>query len=181
MMARVTTGTRRAPYAGWRALAATVLVMAAAAGAHTWAGGHLPAWPGLVLLGGVLFAASRLVLGGTAPARLLLPAVVAAQALLHTSFVAASGHGSHVATDAPSPWSGRMLVAHLAVSLLTLLVWRLCQRAALAVVRLLALPAPNAGDGPRRRPVTAAVRSYVAAALLLAAPRRGPPVGPRHA
>jgi hypothetical protein len=179
MMAAVTVRTTRAPYAGWRALAATVLVMSAATGAHTWAGGHLPAWPGLVLLGAVVLGASRLVLGGSAPGRLLLPAVAAAQALLHTSFVATSGHGAHVAAQGPSPWSGRMLLAHASVSLLTLLVWRLCERAALTVLRLLALPSSYVEGRVVRRPVAPVAGSHVSAAvLLLAAPRRGPPVVP---
>ena len=184
MMSTVTVGTRRAPHAGWRALAATVLVMAGALGAHTWAGGHVPAWPGLVLLGAVVLGSSRLVLGGLVPRALLLPAVVAAQACLHTSFVTMSGHGTHAVhagTAGPSPWSGRMLLAHASVTLLTLLVWQLCQRAAVAVVRLLTLPPSYVAGRLVRRPVTPRGHSPAVAAVLLAAPRRGPPLVTGHA
>ena len=74
-----------------------------------------------------------------------------------------------------------MLLAHAAVALLTLLVWRLCERAAVAVVRLLRLPAPYV-VGRVGRPAAAHRRTPAAAvAVLLAAPRRGPPVVAGHA
>ena len=177
-MSAMTVETRRAPYAGWRALAATVLVMSAAVGAHTWAGGHVPAWPGLVLLTAVVLGSSRLVLGGRVPRSLLLPAVIAAQACLHTSFVTMAGHEAHAAGTAggPSLWSGRMLLAHASVTLLTLLVWRLCERAAVAVLRLLTLPTSYAVGRAVRRPATSHGHPPTAAEVLLGAPRRGPPV-----
>ncbi len=188
-MSTMTVEIRRAPYAGWRALAATVLVVSGALGAHTWAGGHVPEWPGLVLLGGVVLGSSRLVLDGRVPRWLLLPAVVAAQACLHTSFVAMAGagqeaHATHVAqagAATASPWSGRMLLAHASVTLLTLLVWQLCQRAAVAVLRLLPLPPSYVVGRAVRRPATACVLAPTAAAVLLSAPRRGPPVAVGHA
>ena len=181
-MSAMTVDTRRAPYAGWRALAATVMVMSGAVVAHTWAGGHVPAWPGLALLGAVVLGSSRLVLGGLVPRHLLLPAVVAAQACLHTSFVtlsAPSGHDTHAVqavADSPSPWSGRMVMAHAAVTLLTLAVWWLCERAADAVVRLLALPRSYVAVRAGRRPAPTTGHSVASAAVLLSAPRRGPPV-----
>jgi len=189
MMSPMTVEVRRAPYAGWRALAATVLVMSGAVGAHTWAGGHVPGWPGLVLLGTVVLASSRLLLGGTLGRRWVMPAVVAAQACLHTSFVSMSGasgdavHAGHAGHGmaTPSPWSGRMLAAHAAVTLLTLLVWRLCERAVVAVVRLLTRPTPYVVGRAGRRPATSHDRLPAAAAVLLAAPRRGPPAVPGHA
>ena len=83
----MTVDTRRAPYAGWRALAATVLVMAGAVGAHTWAGGHLPDGSGRDR---ARRRRARRQPAGAARdgvrGRLLLPAVAAAQAGLHTSF-----------------------------------------------------------------------------------------------
>ena len=182
MMPTMTVEIRRAPHTGWRALAATVLVMSGAIGAHTWAGGHVPAWPGLVLLGAVVLGGSRLALSGVVPRTLLLPAVVAAQACLHTSFVTLSGPSGHAGhalgagASSPSPWSGRMLLAHASVTLLTLLVWRLCHRAAIAVLRLLTLPASYVVGRRVRRPVAAIGHSVVAATTLLSAPRRGPPV-----
>ena len=185
MMSTMTVEIRRAPYAGWRALAATVLVMSGALGAHTWAGGHVPAWPGLVLLGAVVLGCSRLVLDGRVPRWLLLPAVVGAQACLHTSFIAmaGAGHQAHAAhaAGAASPWSGRMLLAHASVTLLTLLVWHVCHRAAVAVLRLLALPPSYVLGRAVRRPATTLGRAPAAAAVLLSAPRRGPPVAIGHA
>ena len=189
MMPTMTVEIRRAPYAGWRALAATVLVMSGALGAHSWAGGHVPAWPGLVLLGAVVLGSSRLVLGGLVPRRLLLPAVVAAQACLHTSFVtmAGAGHEAHAVHLAQTgaglaaPWSGRMLLAHASVTLLTLLVWQLCQRAAVAVLQLLALRPTYVVGRAVRRPATGHDHAPTAAAVLLSAPRRGPPVAIGHA
>ena len=159
--------------------------MSGALGAHTWAGGHVPAWPGLVLLGGVVLGSSRLVLAGRVPRWLLLPAVVAAQACLHTSFVTmAAGHevhAAHAAASAPSPWSGRMLLAHASVALLTLLVWQLCHRAAVTVLRLLTLPPAYVVGRPSRRPSTPYRPRTAAATVLLGAPRRGPPVAFGHA
>jgi hypothetical protein len=175
--------SRPAPYAGWRALAATVLVMAGATGAHAWAGGHLPQWPGLVGLAAVVLPASLLVLGRHASWQLLLPAVVAAQALLHTSFVATThtGHAGLVNPPSADPWTGRMLLAHAVVTVLTLVVWRLCGRAAMLVVRRPAVDGRHAGrrrvrSGAGSRPVTPRP-----AWLVDDAPRRGPPTAYRPA
>ena len=93
----MTVDEARAPYAGWRALAATVLVTAGAVGAHTWAGGHLPDGSVLIALTALVLGASLLVLRGTVSATVLLPAVAAAQAGLHTSFaVSATDHAGHL-------------------------------------------------------------------------------------
>lgn len=178
-MSAMTVETRRAPYVGWRALAATVLVMSGALGAHTWAGGHVPAWPGLVLLGAVVLGSSRLVLGGRVPRWLVLPAVVVAQVCLHTSFASMAGatHEAHVVgAGDPSSWSGRMLLAHASVTLLMLLVWGLCQRAAVAVLRLLTLMPSYVVGRAVRRATTDHGLAPTTAAVLLDAPRRGPPV-----
>ena len=180
-MSPVRARAGRAPYAGWRALGATGLVLPGALGAHTWAGGHVPAWPGLVLLAAVLLGTSRLLLDGRASRAVLLPAVAGAQVCLHTSFVSMSGHAAHASTSGPSPWSGRMLLAHTAVSLLTLVVWRLCERAAATVVRWLAPPASYVAGPVGRRPRTPLRASSTTAVLLLAAPRRGPPGVACHA
>ena len=51
----MTAHTDPAPYAVWRALAATVLVMGGAVSAHSWAGGGLPGVPGLFWLGFLAF------------------------------------------------------------------------------------------------------------------------------
>lgn len=93
----MTVDIRRAPYAGWRALAATVLVMAGAVGAHTWAGGHVPDGSVLIALTALVLGGSLLVLRGTMPAVALLPVIAAAQAGRHTSFaLSATDHAGHL-------------------------------------------------------------------------------------
>ena len=90
-------------------------------------------------------------------ARCCCPPVVAAQACLHTSFVTMAGRRGarrQRRRGRPVPWSGRMLLAHASVTLLTLLVWRLCERAAVAVLRLLTLPTSYAVGRPDRAPPT---------------------------
>lgn len=175
MLGHMTVELRRAPHAGWRALAASVLVMAGASGAHTWAGGHLPSLAGLVLLGGVVLAASWLLLRGTVSSKLLLPAVAAGQGLLHTSFVELSGHAGHGGTAVETTWSSQMLLAHLGVTLLTALAWWLCHRAALTVVRVLQLALAHVTTTPRRAPSHDLALPSPVRALLHTAPRRGPP------
>ena len=67
------------------------------------------------------------------------------------------------------------------MTLLTLAVWWLCERAAVAVVRLLTLPRSYAAVRAGRRPAPTAAHSVASAAVLLSAPRRGPPVVAGHA
>lgn len=176
-----------APHPGWRALGATALLMPGAVAAHSWAGGQLPSAPSLVGLTALLLVASLLALRWDAETRLLLPAVAAGQGLLHSSFVALDGpgatHAHHAAETAAahSPWTGRMLVAHLAVSLLTAAVWRLCARAAhvvLRVVRVLMFVRPTDRAAAR----TAGSRWLPRLASCLdTAPTRGPPAVTGHA
>ena len=177
----MTVDTRRAPYAGWRALAATVLVMAGAVGAHTWAGGHLPDGSVVIALGAVVLGGSLLVLRGTVSAAVLLPAVAAAQAGLHTSFaVSATDHAGHLDhAEASATWSWQMLLAHAAVTALTAVVWHLCARAAVVVVTVLRVAPAVLGGDPPPLPATRAPHVLTHLALLVAAPRRGPPVAAR--
>ncbi len=183
--ARVTARTRPAPYAGWRALAATVGVMVGAVSAHSWAGGGLPGPAGLAVLAGVVFAGGLLCLREDLHPLVAAPVVALAQAGLHVSFglgdvagVAVADHGAHVASGAgvgdPVWWSWQMLVAHLVSTLLTLAVWALCRRAASVLVSVL--------DGDRRpgpwQPRATCMRvvaPVLASAWLAGAPRRGPP------
>ena len=178
MLAAMTVEIRRAPYAGWRALAATVVVMAGAVGAHSWAGGHVPPVPGLVLLGTVVLGASWLVVRGAVTWKLLLPAVAVGHAGVHTSLVAVSGHAGHGGDlTGTTPWSARMLLAHAFVAALTAVVWRVCERAALTVLRVLDLRLPRAPWRAGWRPVLPDDLGGPVPGLLHAAPRRGPPVG----
>lgn len=175
-------GVERAPYLVWRAVAATLLVMSGALLAHGWADGRSPTGPGVIVLAGVVFVAGLLVLRGPIPGRVLLPLVAVAQLGLHESF-GLLGPGTHVheVSDVGTSWTWQMFAAHATVTVLTAVTWRLCGRAAVAVVAALELRQARARP-PRavRRPTD---RSRVAARLffLAAAPDRGPPSAPSHA
>lgn len=179
----MTLDQREAPYAGWRAAAATALIMPGATLAHTWAGGHVPPIPALVALSAVVLGASSLALRGTLRAHLLLPLVAGAQAFLHGSFAAVGsiGHAGHAAEATASPWTWQMLLAHAAVTVLTAVVWRLCERAVTDVVA--AITRQPAYAGGRRDPLPAPVAHHwpTPAFLLDLSPRRGPPGVPGRA
>lgn len=192
MMPSMTVETRRPPYAGWRAAGATALVMPGAIGAHTWAGGHVPGLPMLSLLTAVMYAGSLAFLRTRLPAAVLLPAGSLAQAGLHAALVAttpsamppkmpAMDMAAHAHQATGSPWSGRMLLAHVLVTVLTAVVWRLCQRAGSAVLTVLSLLRTSYVAGrrdPRPPPRAPRVPHLV---CLVTTPWRGPPVLPRHA
>lgn len=173
----MTVGTRRAPYAEWRALAATCLVVPGAVGAHTWAGGDLPEGPVLVATAALVLGASLLVLRGAVRGAVLLPLLTLAQAGLHVCFTGASAHPAHLGHgEAGSAWTWQMLLAHGAVTALTALVWHLCSRAAVVVVSLLRLARLAVAPRLARRPAAAPSRALTHLGLLVTAPRRGPPV-----
>ena len=176
----VTVELRVAPYAAWRALAATLLVMSTATAAHTWAGGRVPEWPGLVVLGATLFGSGLLVLRHRVTGRVLLPAVALAQWAMHTAFASLAPHGDHAAGTAhsvteTSSWSWQMVLAHVVGTAATALVWRCCTRLAEVLVHH---PVP-AAVLTRRTPAPAAPwrHALTVGLLLVCAPRRGPPVG----
>lgn len=165
---------------GWRALGATVLVMAGATSAHAWAGGRLPEASSLLVLGAVVHAGSVLALRGRIPRPLLLAAVAAAQTGLHTSFAGLAGTShaghEHAALTTDGGWTGPMVLAHVTVTVLTALVWRLCERAQYVVLRLLALWTTYVAGTPR---TARGIRTSVP--LLrrthdVALPTRGPPL-----
>lgn len=177
----MTVEIQRAPYAGWRALAATVLVMSGALGAHTWAGGHVPDGSVPVALGALVLGASLLVLRGTARARHLLPLLGLAQLGLHASFsttlVSGAEHAGHAAHgEAASTWTWQMLLAHTAVTLLTALVWHLCSRAGHVVLTLVQYAAAQVRPTARRIAATPVPPVRPLGVLLDVSPRRGPPV-----
>lgn len=173
----MTVDIQRAPHAGWRALAATVLVMVGAVAAHTWAGGHLPDGPALIGLTALVLGCSLLALRGTVPTLVLLPVVAAAQAGLHTSFaMSTTSHAGHLDHAEPAAtWGWQMLLAHLTVTALTAVVWHLCSRAAVVVVSALRLVPTMVIRRPIRSTPTGAPRLSSHLVLLVAAPRRGPP------
>jgi hypothetical protein len=184
-MPRVRTTSPAAPYAGWRAAAATALVVPGATLAHTWAGGHAPSLPALAATCALVLGTSALVLRGSVRPRVLLPLLVAAQAGLHEAFVAleAVGHAHHLQAAAPAatPWTWRMALAHLAVAGLTALVWRLCERAVAVVVAATTHRAAYVAGRRDPRPARRAERPRHPGFLLVLAPRRGPPAPTGHA
>ncbi len=165
---------KRAPYPLGRALTATILVMAGAVLAHTWAGGATPTLPGMALLSTVVFAGGVAVLGRSTSIFVLLPAVALAQVGLHQTFGLVGEHSHQVASVDVTGWTWRMVLAHAGVTLLTALLWWAAQRAAVVIVLLLTRTAHRA-LGPRQ-PRRATVRVLASReALLAASPRRGPP------
>jgi hypothetical protein len=177
---------RRVPRHGARVSAAltTAESTVALTIAHSAAGGDLP---GVVwLLPAMLLghAASLLVFSSRASVRLVLPALVAVQLLLHAwlhtlagagdpAGAAGAAHAAHAGL--PLGLSGPMLAAHVAAGLVTALAWLLRRRAVDVLVTWAsgpALPVPLLG-----RLLVAATHLRAAVADLAVAPSRGPPVG----
>ncbi|GAA1476570.1 hypothetical protein GCM10009623_10160 [Nocardioides aestuarii] len=177
----MTVEIRRAPYAAWRALAATVLVMTGAVGAHTTAGGHVPDGAALVALGALVLGGSLLVMHGLVAGRWLLPVVALAQAGLHAAFSSVPSAGEHVHAG-HDVWTWQMLLAHGGVTLLTAAIWWLAARAATGVLGALPPLHHRVVVEPPRRPTDAhSPRALARRAHSSVAPRRGPPVLPRPA
>ena len=179
----MTVESAPAPYVAARTAAATVLVMAGATLAHTWAGGALPGTPQLLALTGLVYAAGTLVLRWRVPVLLLAPFVLLAQVGLHGMFglLAAgdlhAGHSGMEMTSAVEPLTGRMVLAHLLSTLLAVLVWWLSQRAAAVVVHALHLwPAYAGGRRDATLHLPGVGERAAALVCLVGAPRRGPPV-----
>ncbi|MCD4535887.1 hypothetical protein LRP67_17505 [Nocardioides sp. cx-169] len=173
-----------------RAALATLEVMLGTVAAHTAAGGSLPSAAWIGLAAALVLGGSLLVLRGTVPLGIAVPALAAAQLLVHCWLVALSpahdmaGHvaaGPHAAAVGPPlELSAPMLAAHVAAALLTAGVWHGRGRALevlLAWSDLAPLPIParraTAATGPALTPLVHG--------LLLAAPRRGPPALPAPA
>ena len=169
--ARVTRA--RAPYALARAVAAALVVLAAAASAHTWAGGTLPTAPGLALVAAVLVAGGYLLFSRDVPLWAVLPAVSVAQLGLHESFGLVAEHTHHMAVP-DEGWTWQMVLAHVAVTALTALMWWAGARLVTVMVLLLEHPPRTVVTRPAR-PLTH-VRARRSLVHLLVSPRRGPPV-----
>jgi len=169
------TGVVRAhaPHGLARSGAATVVAVAGAAGAHTWAGGDVPTGPGLVLVAAVVLAGSVLVFRRDVPAWSLLPLVAAAQLGVHESFglVAAHDHGTTAAAGAG--WTWQMVTAHAFVTVLTAALWWAGRRAGAYAVPLLERPALPVLVATLAMPDGEPRHSSLV--HLLVSPRRGPP------
>ena len=169
---------RRVPRGGVRlssALAAAETTPALAI-AHSAAGGEAPSAGWLLVVAATAYGAGTLVLGRRATIRVVLPALVAGQVVLHAWLVAlTASHAGHGDTGAILGLSWPMLAAHVVAGVVTALAWALRRRAVdvlltwTAVPRLLVPLRRTSVPARRLRPVTTR--------LLLAAPRRGPPAG----
>jgi hypothetical protein len=168
---------RRVPRKGVRlpaALAATETTTALAI-AHTAAGGERPSAGWLLVIVVTAYGAGLLVLRKRARMRVVLPAMVGLQVLMHAWLVALTEHAGHVhQPGALLGLSGPMLLAHVTAGVVAALAWALRRRAVDVLLTWddLRDPAPHhatdAPGGQRRR--------SLAATFLAAAPTRGPPV-----
>lgn len=152
--------------------------------AHTVAGGALPSAWWLVLTAAGVYAGSLAVLSGRVRMRTAVPALVAAQLLLHGWLVAlagpgAHGHGDHLGAGEPgilaafgAEWA--MLLAHLAGAAATAWVWALRRRAVDLVVAWAGLVRPDPPPG-REACRTPAPRGLCSRLAAIGTGARGPP------
>lgn len=174
---------RRVPRPGLRLSAALTAgeTTTALAIAHTAAGGELPSATGLLLIASTVYGAATLVLRGKAPLRVVIPALVGAQIVLHAWLVAlAAEHAEHAAHAAQLTAGGvlglswPMLGAHLLAGAVTAVALVLRRR---AVAVLLAWQAqPRLAVPLRPRHLADGPRTLATVVLLTGAPTRGPPV-----
>lgn len=170
---------REVPRAGVRLSAGIVAAESttALAIAHTAAGGVLPSAGWLLAIAVTAYAASVLVLRGRVPVRLMLPALVGLQVLLHAWLVALTGgtaahpHGSGSEALLGLTWP--MLLAHAAAGLVAALAWVIRRQ---AVDVLLGWADTSSPVVPHRARVTARPsRPAPPGRSVAALPTRGPP------
>jgi hypothetical protein len=167
------------PGTALRSALATLEIMTVLIGAHTWAGGQLPSTGWMAGAAVLVFAGGLVVLRGKLPLRLIVPALVAAQLLLHCWMVVLApaapmehAHGAHV-THLELTW--QMVLAHVVGGVVTALVWELRRRAVEVVLtwaEVGVLPMPTL-----RRTVTRSAPVLPLRRPLVVVPLRGPPVG----
>jgi hypothetical protein len=162
-----------APHTLARSATATVVSVAGAAGAHTWAGGDVPTGPGLLLVAAVVLAGSLLVFRRDVPAWTLLPLVAAAQLGVHESFGLVATHDHSATASAGAGWTWQMATAHAFVTLLTAALWWAGRRAGTYAVPLRERPAlPVLAEAPA---MPVGDPRHPSLVHLLVSPRRGPP------
>lgn len=165
-----------------RAAVATVEVTGALALGHVWAGGSLPSVPWLAVMAAAVFGSGLLVLRGRVRPLLAVPALVAAQLLLHAWLttlttsapmepMGAAAHTGH----AHSLLDPSMLVVHAAGGLLTALLWELRTRAGEVVVTWTRQPLPPLPAARRAVAPVPAPRALASRFVVASVPRRGPP------
>ncbi|WP_183096084.1 hypothetical protein [Nocardioides stalactiti] len=170
---------REVPRPGVRLSAgiAAVESTTALAVAHTAAGGELPSGGWLLAVAGAVYGASLLVLRGRAPVRVVLPALVGLQVVLHAWLVAlTAGGGTHPHAEGTGSVLGLgwpMVLAHVVAGLVAGAVWLLRRRAVDVLLgwhAVAALPvAIRSWCGPRRSSPLPAGRDVIVL------PTRGPP------
>lgn len=101
--------------------------------AHTAAGSELPTPGWLLAVAATAYGASLLVLRGRAPVRVVLPALVGLQVLLHAWLVALTAgsdlHRHGTGSDALLGLTWPMLVTHVAAGFVAAVAWVLRRRA----------------------------------------------------
>lgn len=170
---------REVPRPGVRVSAglAAVETTTALAIAHTAAGGVLPSAGWLLAIAATAYGAGLLVLSGRGSVRVVLPALIGLQVLLHAWLVAltagssAHPHGAAAATVLGLSWP--MLLAHVSAGVVAAAAWVLRRRAVAVLLAWVDLPAPAI---PHRAAVRALeVRCAVVGRDVAALPTRGPP------
>ncbi|QCW49987.1 hypothetical protein FE634_05405 [Nocardioides dongxiaopingii] len=168
-----------------RAAVTTVEVTGVLALGHVWAGGTLPSATWLAAMAVVVLGAGLLVLRGRVRPLVALPALVAAQLLLHAWITAltptATTGGDPLHHHVHAVLDPRMLAVHVAGGLVTAVAWELRTRAVEVVVswtRQQLPPLPSLRLVPAPVPAPAALLTRF---VVSAAPRRGPPVVPAPA
>jgi hypothetical protein len=156
-----------------RAALSTLEIMTVLVAAHAWASGDLPSPGWMAGSAALVFAGGTVVLRRRVPLRVMVPALVAAQLLLHCWMVVLAPTSGHAhGTHLDLTW--QMVLAHGVGGLVTALVWELRRR---AVEVVLGWAEPGLLPVPLLRP--AAVPSPRVLPLrrpLVVVPLRGPPV-----
>ena len=159
-----------------RSALSTLEILTVLIGAHTWAGGQLPSPAWMAGAAALVFAGGLVVLRGRLRLRLVVPALVAAQVLLHCWMMVLvpagsteHAHGTHLEL------SWQMVLAHVVGGLVTALVWELRRR---AVEIVLSWAEPGVLPVPAlHRPVARYAPVPPLRRPLVVVPLRGPPVG----
>jgi hypothetical protein len=175
---------RRVPRSGARLSAGLTAAetTAALAIAHTAAGGTLPSAGWLLTIATTAYGASLLVLRDRLPVRVVLPALVGVQVLLHAWLVTlTSGTGAHPhgAGSDLLGLSWPMLLAHVGAGLVAAAAWVLRRRAVEVLLGWSDTPASVVVDV--RRTAARWVAPLLEPVHLAARPTRGPPAVPAAA
>lgn len=172
---------REVPRSGVRLSAglASAETTTALALAHAAAGGRLPSAGWLLAVAATAYGASLLVLRGRAPVRVVLPALVGLQVLLHAWLVALTAdsdlHRHGAGADVLLGLTWPMLLAHAAAGLVAGVAWVLRRRAVDVLLGWVDVPPPAV---ELRRCLGSEWSAPAPTSRdLVAPPSRGPPAG----